>query len=162
MLLIIKSFLRKIKRTIEFLPHIWRGYDFDYRYSIDLFQYQLTRTAKYLESENVYSMSAKQDARRLRTIIELMKKVYDEEYRLGYWDEMERIWGTSELDWGKENEDGTITYLGTKWEFANTLEKQKEAEWMYSGMSQNAEKKHLRAKKLLWELIEHNLEKFWD
>jgi len=35
----IKQFIRRVKRTRDFLPMIWNGYDFDYRYAIDLFQY---------------------------------------------------------------------------------------------------------------------------
>ena len=35
----IKQFFRRLKRTIDFLPIIWKGFDFDYRYAIELFQY---------------------------------------------------------------------------------------------------------------------------
>jgi superfamily II DNA/RNA helicase len=157
----IKSFFRKIKRTLEFLPLIWEGYDFDYRYALDLFHYQLKRTADFLESDRAYSFNAKQDARRLRTILELMKKVYDEEYRMEHFDQTEKIYGKWSMNW-VDNEDKYSKYMGSKWEFADTPEKEKEAEEMFSKLAAVAEKKHQRAKKLLWELVEHNLEHFWD
>jgi hypothetical protein len=157
----IKSYFRKIKRTLEFIPIIWNGYDFDYRYALDLFHYQLSRTANLLESDQVYSVNAKQDARRLRTILELMNKVYDEEYRMEHFEQMRRFWGGFDWDW-EDNNDGTVTYKGTKWKFAHTPEQQAKAEIQFSSLAAAAEKKHQRAKKLLWELIEHNLEHFWD
>jgi hypothetical protein len=157
----IRWFFRKIKRVIEFFPIVWNGYDFDYRHALDLFHYQLSRTANFMDSDRAYSVRAKQDARRLRTILELMKKVYDEEYRMEHFDKMEQVWGNWSMDWG-DNGNGTSTYRGSKWELADTPEKQKEADEQFSTLSILAENKHQRAKKLLWKLVEHNLEHMWD
>ena len=41
----VKRFFRKLKRVWDFIPIIWKGDDYDYQYSIDLFKYQLDRTA---------------------------------------------------------------------------------------------------------------------
>jgi hypothetical protein len=157
----ISWFFRRIKRFIDFLPIVWNGYDFDYRHALDLFHYQLKRTADFMDSDRAYSVSAKQDARRLRMILDLMKKVYDEEYRMQHFDQMEKIWGGYDWEW-EDNGNGTLTYSGTKWKFADTPEKQKEADLMFSNLTKEAEDKHQRAKKLLWKLVEHNLEHMWD
>ena len=42
---------RQIKRVIDFLPIIWKGYDWDYRYAVELFQHQLKRTADQIEKK---------------------------------------------------------------------------------------------------------------
>ena len=42
---------RQIQRVIDFLPIIWNGFDFDYRYSVELFKKSLERQAKFLESD---------------------------------------------------------------------------------------------------------------
>lgn len=68
----------QIKRTLSFLPIIWRGYDWDYEYAIELFKHQLKRTADFLESNNSYALSAKTNAQKIRTAIRLMDKVYDD------------------------------------------------------------------------------------
>ena len=47
----IKRLIYRLKRLIEFITVIWRGYDWDYGSSIDIYKYQLTRTAEYLESD---------------------------------------------------------------------------------------------------------------
>lgn len=157
----IKWFFRRVKRVLDFLPIIWKGYDFDYRYALDLFHYQLTRTADFLDSDKAYSVRAKQDARRLRTILELMTKVYDEEYRMAHFDQMERFWGEMDMGW-EDDANGKSRFVGWKWQFAHTPEQQEQAEKQFGALSYDAEQKHQRAKKLLWKLIEHNLEHFWD
>jgi len=77
---------RQIQRVIDFLPIIWKGYDFDYVYSIKLFRKQLQRQATFLESDKAYSLSAKTNAQKIRTAIRLMDKVYDEDYTMEYVD----------------------------------------------------------------------------
>ena len=71
---------RQIERTLSFLPIIWKGFDFDYIYSIELFKKQLERQATFLESDRALTMEAQNNAKKIRTAIRLMDKVYDEEY----------------------------------------------------------------------------------
>ena len=118
-----KRKIRQIQRVIDFLPMIWRGNDWDYLYSLDLFQKQLERTATYLESDKAVTQNAKIQAQKIRTALRLMDIVYDDTYI------------TEFLDGGdSENAD----------EFVKVLKKQK------------------RAHKLLWDFIEHNIQKWWD
>jgi hypothetical protein len=74
----------QVNRVIDFLPMIWNGFDFDYSYSIDLFKKQLERTADFMESDRAMTVDADIRARRIRTAIELLQKVYDEEYGCQY------------------------------------------------------------------------------
>jgi len=114
---------QQIKRVIDFLPMIWSGNDWDYLYSLDLFQKQLERTATYLESDMAVTQNAKIQAQKIRTALRLMDIVYDDTYI------------TEFLDGGdSENAD----------EFVRVMKKQK------------------RAHKLLWDFIEHNIQKWWD
>ena len=76
----VKRKIRQIKRVIDFLPLIWNGFDFDYRYATDLFRKQLERIADEMESDRGRLENAKTNAQKIRTAIRLMDKVYDEEY----------------------------------------------------------------------------------
>ena len=76
----------QIKRVLDYLPIIWNGFDWDYRYATDLFAHQLGRIADHLESDKAYSLSAKDNAKRIRTTLKLMKLVGDEEYAMEYFD----------------------------------------------------------------------------
>src|SRR5210317_2502179 len=91
----IKSIFYNINPVIDFLPIIWKGYDFDYYSSIELFKYQLKRTAEYLESDKAQTLEAKANATKIWTAVELMEKVYDEEYGTEYMDDIERLYGKS-------------------------------------------------------------------
>lgn len=158
---IVRSYFDKVKRTIEFLPIIWRGFDFDYYYSIELFQHQLTRTAKFLESNKATVMDGKQRARRMRTIVELMDRVYNSYYELEHYDQMEKKWGTNTIV-REPFEKGYSRYMRLVWSKATTEQEQIEANEEFDYLRKKALAKHLRAKKLLWKLVEHNIEDFWD
>ena len=73
-------FFRRLKRVWDFLPIIWKGYDFDYAHAIGLFKYQLERTADLLESDKAYTVNSNIHAQKIRTAIRLIDIVYDDEY----------------------------------------------------------------------------------
>lgn len=72
----IKKFFYKLKRVWDFLPIIWKGDDYDYGYSIDLFKYQLNRTADYIKDHS-FIVDADDIASEIKTATELMDKIYD-------------------------------------------------------------------------------------
>ena len=119
----VKRKIQQIKRVIDFLPLIWSGFDFDFRYSLDLFKKQLERTASFLESDKAYTLSAKTNAQKIRTALRLMDIVYDEKYVDEFLDSYD----------GNDREG-----------FKRVIEKQN------------------RAHKLLWDFIEHNIQRWWD
>lgn len=88
----IKQFIRRVKRTYAFLPIIWKGYDWDYGYAIELFRYQLERTADFLESDRAVTMDAHLHAQKIRTAVRLIDMVYgDEMISFERWKKAERI-----------------------------------------------------------------------
>ena len=84
---------RQIKRVLDFLPIIWKGFDWDYSYAVQLFKHQLKRMADELESERANTLHAKDKAKRIRTAIKLIDKVYEEEYGTEYLDTIELYYG---------------------------------------------------------------------
>lgn len=150
---------RQIQRVIYFLPLIWKGYDFDYQYSIDLFKKQLERTANFLDSDKSYSMDAKQRASRIRTAIRLMDKVYEEDYSHEYIDKLEKLYGKDVLSWntisvGQERYELKFKY--EKWDNKDEINEMK------IKLFKEANEKQKRAHKLLWRFIEHNIQHWWD
>jgi hypothetical protein len=101
-----KRKIRQIQRVIDFLPMIWSGNDWDYLYSLNLFQKQLERTATYLESDKAVTQNAKIQAQKIRTALRLMDIVYDDTYITEFLD-------------GDDSENGD--------EFVRVMKKQKRA-----------------------------------
>lgn len=162
----IKQFIRRVKRTRDFLPIIWKGYDFDYRYAIELFQYQLERTANFMESDRAMTMDAEIRAKRIRTAVALLQKVYNEEYGCEYQDKLEELYGKNVLNIHfKETEDmGEYDYqplyeMHMEYESWDNSE---EVEKMYHKLFQESKNKQERAEELVWKFISHNIRGWWD
>ncbi len=76
----VQTKIQQIKRVIDFFTIIWKGFDFDYIYSIELFKKQLERQATFLESDRAMTLEAQNNAKKIRTALRLMDIVYDEKY----------------------------------------------------------------------------------
>ena len=157
---------RQIQRVIDFLPIIWKGFDFDYRYSIEVFRKQLERQAKFLELDSAITLEAKNNASRIRTAVKLMDKVYDEEYGMEYMDTIEKLYGKSlyefvELD-EKDKKGDPYYRLEVTNENVLNEKHQEEIDEVRREMMKVSFEKQKRAHKLLWDFIEHNIQKWWD
>ena len=163
----IKWFFRRLKRVWDFLPIIWKGYDFDYSHAIDLFKYQLERIADLLESDKAMTLSAKTNAQKIRTAIRLMDKVYDEEYGMEYMTQIDKLYGTTHYDFVELEEKPKygvepMYELKLRNELAVDEQHQKEIEEVRKQMMLLSMDKQKRAHKLLWDFIEHNIQRWWD
>lgn len=152
---------RQIKRVLDFLPIIWKGFDWDYNYAIELFKHQLIRTEKYMSSPNAMTVSANSRARRIKTAIELLDKVYDEEYGCEYQEQMKKIYGDNVLDYWFEDtgDDDGSSFLRYEYEKWNN---HKEVKQTKSRLFKQSKEKQIRAEKLVWEFISHNIRGWWD
>lgn len=151
---------RQIKRVIDFLPLLWKGFDFDYIYAIQLFKKQLERIADNLES-NPIGMSAPIKAQKIRTVIRLMDKVYEDEYGTEWIGQIEELYGKDVLEFKFEDvEDrpkvSRLMYEYEYWDNADEIRELKHK------LADKANDKQKRAHKLLWAYIEHNIQWWWD
>ena len=162
----VKRKIRQIKRVIDFLPLIWNGFDFDYKYALDLFKKQLGRMADMMESDRAMTLEAKTNAQKIRTAIRLMDKVYDEEYGMEYMTQIDKLYGTTHYDFvetDKLDKFGEPHYVMKLWnENAVDEEHQKEIDEVRKQMMKLSKQKQNRAYKLLWDFIEHNIQRWWD
>lgn len=165
-----RRFLIRLKRTISFLPTIWKGADWDYRYAVDLFTYQLSRTANYIESKDRHT-TAQSDVIRMRTAIALLNKVYEEEYGMEYMDEIESKYGKSSIDFVESNVGVSQINLDEKGPYYDMIEVYEnnytDMELLMiaeerSALMHESRHKQKRAHKVAWDLIEHNIQKWWD
>lgn len=154
--------MRKIKRLIQFIPHIWRGYDWDYRYAVDLFAYQLERTAQALESSGAYGLGAENRAMRIRTVLRLMEKVYNEEYMDEWQTEVEAKYGPKHMHFEPMEDNPDLFSLEFRFEREYTTEELEAIKEDERRIMHKAIEKQKRAHKLLWQMVDHNIQDWWD
>ena len=154
----------QIRNLFRWIPIIWNQYDFDYRYSIEVFKFQLQKTADLLGSDKACTLSSKDNSRRLQIIIDLMDKVYEEYYALEYQDKLKKLYGEEKFEHkfipcvDKEG----YSQLKYSYELTETPEMIKEISEKQHKLLKESHKKQERAHKLLWDLIDHNIRRMWD
>ena len=162
----INRFFNKIKRVIDFLPIIWNGEDFDYKYALELFQHQLKRTSKYIDSQG-YHMGNQNTANRINTAVELIDKVYDGEYDFESIRKFERLYGKPRIEFIKsdnfESPSGEPMYeLKQIFPSAITEEDNERLSELLSKFTRKGMEKTKRAESVLWRFISHNIKNWWD
>jgi len=164
MIYFFKRKYRQIRNIIKWIPVLWNQFDFDHIYATDVFKFQLLKMADFMDSNKACCVGAKDRAQRIRMVVRLMDKVYNEDYSLEYHDKIEEIYGKGILDFSFEDTfDGAGSkFLKYKYELTETPEKQKEIKETVSRIMKECYDKQARAHKLLWNLVEHNIQYWWD
>jgi len=153
----IKRKVWQIKNIIKWLPTIWNQYDFDYGYSINVFRFQLEKQADFLESDKACTMSANYNAKRIRTTIKLMKKVYDEDYAIEYQDKLKVLYGEELMEYAFED-----SFLKQNYELTESPERIKEIHDMSSKLFIESDLKQKKSHRILWLMVERNIQGWWD
>jgi hypothetical protein len=113
--------------------------------------------------DGVFSANAKYNALRIRRILRLFDWVYNDEYMTEFHMEMEALWGsgvneltTRTISQGDGQICGSLGFVWQDWDNADEVEKS------YRELSVKYDEKRKKAHKLLWKLIEENIEYWWD
>lgn len=161
----IKLFFRRIYNLYRWFPIIWKDQDWDDHYIWEILKFKLANQADYISKRDRHTRS-QHDAKMMRLCIKLINKVQTEYYH-----------------------EEHINYEKTRFEFkpSDHCEGCKELEIItiednldeyfkkYPLISKKIENKsrrgkainigyinHKRAKKLLFNILENNIERWWD
>ena len=157
----IKWFFKQLNRSLAYFKHSWGGYDWDYSYSIKMFQYSLERLANRLDSNAAYGTDAKNIASRCKMIAKLMERVNGDYYALRYAEVLENMYGKCEMV-TKDLGDGRYELVGWKWEKAVNDKHNDAINDLSRELMIWCDEKQKRADILLWKLVAHNIKYFWD
>lgn len=150
----IKWFFRQCKRSYEYAKHAWGGYDWDYSYSIDMFMYSLERLANNLDSDDSNCLNASRYARQIRRVLNLMKKVYNDEFAYEHYDKLRALYGNTVLNTNYKSR--SITYEYESWPNAA------EINTVYVTLKRESYNKQKKAHALVWRLIANHIQYWWD
>lgn len=150
----------QIKNLIKWFSIIWNQYDWDYMYAIAVFKFQLSKIANELDSQKARTVSAEYNAQRIRTVIKLMDKVYNEEYGTEYLDKLDNMFGegTTDFKFVPSEKEGCSELL---WGYEGKPN-EKEIEDMRTILFKESQEKQKRAHKLLWKIIEKDIQRWWN
>lgn len=162
-----KNFIYGIKNLIRWFPIIWKDRDWDDSYTWDIMIQKFKNQAKYIGTSNRHT-HAKRDAEIMMTCVRLLERVKDEYYTGEYLDYYDFDFYFTDYKPGLKQLE-----VVDKWECYDMyfkkyplvynkvtkqdpdMDKKKIAIYM-------AYENHKRARKLLFNLMERNIEKWWD
>lgn len=155
----IKLFLRRLLRLVEWLPVIWKGDDYDYKYSIDVFRYQLERTAKYIKN-NSHLENGERTVLQIQTAIDLIDKTYGGGYVDEAEEQFERQYGECEVIFNDYDDDNFEITLW--WPSAEDAVHNDEINQFHTAHMMAAYNKTERGKEVLWKYINRHIDAWWD
>ena len=173
-----KYFIQGVKNIIYWFPIIWKDRNWDGHYIFEILQHKLKAQANYIGRRDFHTR-AQLDAKRMRLCVKLIKKVQEEDYTMEYMDyAKDRVWFTpyddgtgnslynSEEVWEKYDEyfkKYPLMYKKVlKGEGVFTLNGRDEADMKRLIAMNIAHLNHDRARKLLFKIMEENIEGWWD
>lgn len=173
-----KYFKQGVKNIIYWFPVIWKDRNWDSHYIFEILQHKLKAQANYIGKRDFHTR-AQLDAKRMRLCVKLIKKVQEEDYTMEYMDyAKDRVWFTpcedregsslynSEEVWEKYDEyfaKYPLVYKKVlKGEGVFTLNGRDDSEMKRVIAMNIAHLNHDRARKLLFKIMEENIEGWWD
>lgn len=161
----IKRKYKQVRNIIKWIPVLWNQFDFDYSYALDVFKVKLLEIVDRMESDRATCVGAKDRAKRIRMVVRLMEKVYNDDYGMEYLDQLDKLYGKELMEYVDIPfiRDGRQMYsYKQKYQLTETPERIKEIEEMTKLLCKRSHEKQERAHKLLWKLVEHNIRGWWD
>jgi hypothetical protein len=172
-----REIARGFKNIWYWLPIIWKDRHYDSHYIFDIMIHKIKAQSKYIGERNIHTR-AKRDSEVMMTCVRLMEKVQDEFYSSEYndyhktkhWFEPADKEGYSTLESRilEEDFDGYIKKYPLiekrviTGEGIFSLDGEDSLEIKQKIAMNIGQINHNRARKLLFKLMEQNIEKWWD
>lgn len=163
-----KDFVNGVKNLVRWFPIIWKDRDWDDHFIWVLMIQKLKFQSKYIGEKDRHT-SAKRDAEIMMTCVRLMEKVKEEFYGMEYMDyhESDYNWidcdkpGYKQLDIVQKSENFDDYFKKYPLVYKKIKEKYPEESKDRIAMKMSREN-HNRARKILFKLMENNIERWWD
>jgi len=164
-----------IKNLWYWLPVIWKDRNFDHQYIFDILLHKLKAQSKYIGERDIHTR-AKRDAEIMMTCVRLIEKVSSEWYSMEYMDyEKTKHWiepvedNANLSEWKERQLEENFDDYFAKYPLIHKRVMNGEGPFHREGRDD----KHgiamnvgyinnKRAKKLLFKIIEENIEGWWD
>lgn len=153
----IKEFFRSVQKLIIWFPIIWKDRDWDQSFIFNMLEIKLTNMAKYFRQRDFF-VGQIREAEKMELCVRLIKKINDDFYSYEYMDILEKKYGEEKM-----YVDPSTHYL--KWEYVDKKYTKKELESINEEkvyLMKRSQAKQQKAKRILFTLIERNIDRWWD
>lgn len=161
----IKVFFRSIRNLIRWFPIIWKDRDWDTFFIYEILKFKLKNQADYIGKRGNH-LSAKRDAEIMMTCVRLIEKVQDEYYGTEYLDyrksELKFIPSKDYPDCFEMVDEHISDNLEDYFKKYPRIHKQVTGKDRHQVAFMVARTNEERAHKLLFKMLERNIERWWD
>ena len=171
-----KYLIRGIKNLWKWFPLVWKDRDWDDHFIFEALKFKIRNTARYIKKNDRY-VGCERDVQIMMTCVRLIEKIQNQFYEMEYTDFMDQKFSIER----KENSDLSELKIETLSEnlseyfskhsnvyrraLKSSITKEK---WHYNKVSNEtlamwmSHYNHNRARRVLFSLMEKNIEKWWD
>jgi len=171
-----REFARGVKNLIYWFPIIWKDRNWDSHYIFEILKHKLTAQANYIAERDIHTR-AQHDARNMRWCVKLMKLIQDDFYESEYGDyHKTKHWfepiddGMGSSTWkSRELEENFDDYFA---KYPLIHKRVLNGEGVFKREGREDEKRLIamnigiinqtRSHKLLFKIIEQNIQGWWD
>jgi hypothetical protein len=160
-----RNLIQGIKNIIKWIPIIYKDRDWDYYYILETLKFKLSNQSKYTLNKSMH-INATKKAKMMDLCIKLIAKIQDE-YYLSEWLDYEVV----EHKYEKVEDNSSLFKLKTEIISENFDDYFKKYSRIYKSIDDKECKvaaaikistiNHNRAKKLLFKILENNIENWW-
>jgi hypothetical protein len=160
-----RNLIQGIKNIIKWIPIIYKDRDWDYYYILETLKFKLSNQSKHTLNKSRH-VNATKDSRIMDLCIKLISKIQDE-YYLSEWLDYEVV----EHKYQKVEDNSSLFRLKTEIISENFGDYFKKYSRIYKSIDDKECKvaaaikistiNHNRAKKLLFKILENNIENWW-
>jgi hypothetical protein len=159
------EFVRGVKNLWRWFPVIWKDRDWDDHYIYKVLQFKLKNQAEYIGGRGFY-LNAKRDAEIMMTCVRLIDKINEEYYGMEYFEYYDYDMSTDnpnrflEFNVTRDELDTyyakyPLTFKKIEAEYGDTKDRSSTALLM-------GDDRQRKARKLLFKILEQNIETWWD
>lgn len=166
----IKRFFRKIKNLIRWFPIIWKDEDWDDHYIFEILKFKLRNQAKYIGNIDFHT-TAKRDAEIMMLCTRLIDRIQNEYYNIEHLDYQETEFKFIPIE-GEDSSEMKVEHISDNLEDYFNKYPRIYKEVVCQHVHNNPDKhqiamymsrmNHDRARKLLFKLMERNIERWWE
>jgi hypothetical protein len=157
----------------KWFPIIWKDRDWDDHYIFEVLKFKVLNTANHIEEHDRF-VGCETEVKYMRVCVKLMERIQTEHYRHEYFDyfdfdtEFVPIEGTDLVEYKTTTtRDDFRSYISKYPSSERAVRKNKQYENLLEDTDEHLAMaisihRHLKARKLLFDILESSIERWWD